>query len=127
MLSDLRKVRRQCATKEEAEVAVIELIDLHREKLGYQYWAHFGGKRRPWLIQPRPRSGITTRRRWDVFARDGFRCRYCGASPADGIKLTVDHVQPVIDGGSDDLENLVTACAPCNAGKAARPLLVPVP
>jgi len=29
-----------------------------------------------------------------VLYRDNFRCRYCGRKPADGIKLTIDHVYP---------------------------------
>lgn len=30
----------------------------------------------------------------------------------------VDHVVPVVHGGTDDVENLVTACTPCNSIKA---------
>jgi hypothetical protein len=32
-------------------------------------------------------------------------------------------VHPVAEGGTNDIENLVTACAPCNLGKGARLLL----
>ena len=35
------------------------------------------------------------------------------------MTLTVDHVIPQALGGGDDPRNLVTACQPCNAGKAA--------
>jgi len=51
-----------------------------------------------------------------VFARDGFRCQYCG----NGGRLTVDHVVPRSRGGPSSWENSVTSCAPCNLRKADR-------
>lgn len=83
-----------------------------------------------------------------VFVRDGFRCRYCqrpivrrqilkafnavvgndafpmgktnttthGAALA--YRAVVDHVDPFAAGGASDIQNLVTACYPCNFGKA---------
>lgn len=53
--------------------------------------------------------------RFRVLTRDNFRCRYCGSND----RLTVDHVTPRADGGSDDIGNLVTACRACNTGKGA--------
>lgn len=64
-------------------------------------------------------SGVTKSTRFEVLRRDGHRCRYCGASPADGAVLHVDHVVPKALGGTDDPGNLVTACEPCNAGKGS--------
>jgi len=52
-----------------------------------------------------------------VFSRDGFACRYCGAT-SEKAQLVLDHIEPVSKGGSDEPENLVTACEPCNAGKS---------
>lgn len=60
--------------------------------------------------------------RFDVLHRDGFKCRYCGTSQEQGAVLHVDHVVAVANGGEDQLDNLVTACAPCNFGKAAKVL-----
>ncbi len=54
--------------------------------------------------------------RFAVLNRDGFSCRYCGRSAPD-VDLHVDHVIPVARGGTNDLDNLVTACADCNLGK----------
>jgi hypothetical protein len=54
--------------------------------------------------------------RFEVFKRDKFTCRYCGKRPPD-VMLEVDHIQPVCDGGSDDPNNLTTACFACNRGK----------
>ncbi len=52
-----------------------------------------------------------------LFARDGWRCVYCGTS--DG-RLTLDHVVPRSRGGDSVWENVVTSCAPCNLRKGNR-------
>lgn len=71
----------------------------------------------------RQRKNVGKRLRWLIFERDEHRCVYCGAEPADGIKLTIDHRIAFIDGGTDDPDNLATACEDCNRGKADRPLI----
>jgi HNH endonuclease len=67
------------------------------------------------------RPPIGKKLRFEVFKRDGFTCVYCGAQPP-GVILHVDHVIPRANGGSDDIDNLVTACDGCNLGKGAREL-----
>lgn len=57
--------------------------------------------------------------RFEILTRDGYRCRYCGASPQTTV-LHIDHVLPRSKGGRDDASNLVTACADCNLGKTDR-------
>lgn len=52
-----------------------------------------------------------------MFQRDAFTCRYCGKM-SDEVQLAVDHIIPVSKGGTNDAENLVTACVPCNQGKS---------
>jgi 5-methylcytosine-specific restriction endonuclease McrA len=52
-----------------------------------------------------------------LFARDGWRCVYCGTS---GGRLTLDHVIPRSRGGESVWENVVTSCAPCNLRKGDR-------
>ena len=64
--------------------------------------------------------------RFQVFTRDGFRCRYCGRSADDGARLQADHIHPRAKGGLDEMDNLVTACWDCNIGKSAR-VLRPIP
>ena len=60
-------------------------------------------------------------RREELFARDEFRCVYCGeVFPAE--ELTVDHVQARVRGGDRSAGNLVTACAGCNVLKGHRRL-----
>lgn len=68
---------------------------------------------------------ISKKKRFEVMRRDGFSCRYCGAR-APETNLVIDHVIPVALGGSDDPQNLVSACNDCNSGKAATPLDAPV-
>ena len=52
-----------------------------------------------------------------LFARDGWRCAYCGDSSS---RLTLDHVVPRSRGGDSVWENVVTACPACNLRKADR-------
>jgi hypothetical protein len=61
---------------------------------------------------------ISKRLRYEILRRDNHCCRYCGDA-APEVKLVIDHVTPVSLGGTDDPSNLVAACQPCNAGKAA--------
>ena len=57
-----------------------------------------------------------TRRR--VRERAGNRCEYC-LSHQDYVmgRLQIDHVQPVVQGGADDEDNLCLACELCNQSK----------
>lgn len=75
---------------------------------------HAGAKRSSQRLHGR-------RLRFHVLARDGFTCRYCGRK-APYVELHVDHVHPRVEGGTDDPENLVTACLDCNLGKGTRVL-----
>jgi 5-methylcytosine-specific restriction endonuclease McrA len=51
-----------------------------------------------------------------LFARDGWRCQYCGGTG----RLTLDHVVPRSRGGESVWENVVASCAPCNLRKGDR-------
>lgn len=66
---------------------------------------------------------IRPEKRRAIYARDDFRCCYCGTGVEDGIQLTLDHVQPRELGGSNEAGNLVTACLHCNSAKRDLPLL----
>jgi len=65
-----------------------------------------------------PRREVRFCRR-NVYLRDGHRCQYCGRVFSPG-ELTLDHVVPRELGGRTTWENIVTACARCNARKANR-------
>ena len=71
------------------------------------------------------RPSISPSLRWNVFSRDGFTCRYCGAQAGqDGIELCVDHIISIAEGGDNRIDNLATACRKCNGGKGAKSLLI---
>ncbi len=67
---------------------------------------------------------VSPSKRFRVLERDGFRCVYCGSTPADGVRLHVDHRIPSSKGGSDNEDNLCTSCDECNFGKGNRLLKV---
>lgn len=66
------------------------------------------------------RKNIPNYIRFQVFKRDKFTCQYCGRS---GVELEVDHINPVANGGTNDIDNLITACKDCNRGKRDMPVL----
>lgn len=67
------------------------------------------------------RKALSKQTRFEVFKRDSFRCQYCGRGIDETI-LEVDHIQPVAEGGTNDLINLITSCRDCNRGKGKRKL-----
>ena len=67
------------------------------------------------------RQAVSKKIRFEVFKRDSFTCQYCGRRAPD-VVLQVDHIEPVASGGTNDILNLVTACAECNSGKSDRRL-----
>ncbi|MFD4257582.1 HNH endonuclease [Streptomyces sp. NPDC058534] len=73
-------------------------------------------KRRTFLPNPRRRRSLMVWERMAVLTANGGKCAYCDRR--DGT--TVDHLIPFADGGSDDLDNFVPACSPCNNKKRKR-------
>ena len=68
-------------------------------------------------VRPKRRSS-----RFQILERDNFRCQYCGKTPKDDIRLEVDHIIPLCEGGDDVDSNLITACFDCNRSKAGNRL-----
>jgi 5-methylcytosine-specific restriction endonuclease McrA len=98
-------------------------------------------------LRDRPRS--PRKYQSEVFARDGFRCRYCGTrlvaleilnefakrlnssefrkGPTNldthgiihAFRPVADHVVPWRLGGRTNPDNLVASCGPCNYGKSS--------
>ena len=57
--------------------------------------------------------------RINIYARDKYRCQYCGTKGK--LKdFTFDHVQPKSRGGRTTWENIVTCCEVCNCKKGNR-------
>lgn len=57
-----------------------------------------------------------------VFERDAYKCRYCGKQ-LTRFTATLDHLQPVSEGGDNSFENLATACLHCNSRRGVRPVM----
>lgn len=61
----------------------------------------------------------TINNEYSIFKRDNFQCIYCGKSSVeDGVKLQVDHILALSLAGVTDIDNLITACKPCNVSKS---------
>lgn len=50
------------------------------------------------------------------FLRQGGTCYYCDI-PLKGMRINVEHIMPKARGGSNERNNLVLACNPCNKSK----------
>ena len=71
------------------------------------------------FVKVRRANEVVPFTRANIYARDGYRCQYCGETFAS-IDLTFDHIVPQAQGGRKGWENIVTACVPCNRQKDAR-------
>jgi len=69
---------------------------------------------------------ISPQLRNDIFERNGFTCQLCGSGPGDidpfnpnrKVRLHIDHIKPISQGGTDDRENLRVLCSACNQGRS---------
>ena len=57
--------------------------------------------------------------RFNIYARDGNRCQYCGRQ-YPRAELNLDHVVPRSRGGTSVWENVVCSCHRCNRLKGGR-------
>lgn len=70
------------------------------------------------LYDKLPPQEVTLTRE-SVLQRDAYRCAYCGKRYAKK-DLTWDHVEPLLNGGKNTWENLVTCCYQCNQKKGGK-------
>jgi len=75
-----------------------------------------GSRNADWLGM----NWIRQEKRLAIYLRDGCACAYCGAAVETGAQLTLDHLRPVSKGGSNEAQNLVTACVSCNSARGRR-------
>lgn len=59
-------------------------------------------------------------KRLAIYVRDGLACCYCGEGIEHGAKLTLDHLTPHSQDGTNHQSNLVTACHRCNSARGNR-------
>ena len=55
-----------------------------------------------------------------IYLRDGMACVWCGHGVEDGAALSLDHVKPHSNGGTNGPANLVTSCQRCNSSRGTR-------
>lgn len=65
------------------------------------------------------RKSIPKSIRFEVLKRDLFTCQYCGRKAPEVI-LEIDHINPVANGGTNNILNLITSCRDCNRGKSKK-------
>lgn len=65
------------------------------------------------------KAKIPAKLRAEVFARDRYACKHCGAE-GDITNLRADHIKPESKGGETTLANLQTLCVSCNSKKGSR-------
>lgn len=89
---------------------MIEMVD--RRPIGPK------GKKRTTRMSSKDKK----RRRRSLVKKYGNECFWCHRPFTKDLPLTIDHILPLKNGGSDRLENLVPGCEPCNNGRANPPL-----
>ncbi len=75
------------------------------------------------------RNGISRKLRLEIFERDKYCCFYCQYQNGIGndIPFHVDHIIPVVRGGTNNRNNLITSCYKCNLRKRANILIKDIP
>lgn len=69
---------------------------------------------------------INPQLRNEILERNGFTCQLCGAGPGDTdpfnphrkVRLHIDHIIPISQGGTDNKDNLRVLCSACNQGRS---------
>jgi len=66
--------------------------------------------------QLKARKTVQSKLRFLVFKRDGFKCKICGSTATEALRLEVDHIDE--NPTNNAIENLQTLCDRCNKGKS---------
>lgn len=80
---------------------------------GENHWHFTDFGRDEYLRRRSEAKGKWSKTRTQALERDGFSCRACG-SGGDGVILDVHHVKPILEGGTNELHNLLTLCRRCH-------------
>ncbi len=59
------------------------------------------------------KTTLSFKKKTEVFSRDGYRCKKCG-SRLRSDELEVHHIKMRVDGGNDEIGNLITLCSICH-------------
>ena len=75
------------------------------------------------MTNPNGHHWIRDVKRRRIYARDGWRCVWCQRPVEAGRNATLDHFLAREAGGSNEADNLLTACFRCNSRRQNRPAL----
>lgn len=65
-------------------------------------------------------SRVTRKVRSRIAVQAKYQCGYCQTQEVvSGVPLTVEHILPIVHGGTDDEANLWLSCRLCNEAKGA--------
>lgn len=75
---------------------------------------------------PAIERSISPQLRTEILERNGYTCQLCGAGPGDPdsfdphrkVRLHIDHLVPISQGGTDQKDNLRVLCSSCNQGRS---------
>ena len=82
------------------------------------------------LVSRKPRAKVAREIKGDqrsrILERNGFTCQVCGAGagepdpldPRKRIRLQLDHIKPLSEGGTNEDSNLRVVCSACNRGRS---------
>jgi len=76
--------------------------------------------------KPSSARGVSADQRARILQRNGFTCQICGAGPGEpdprdpliNVRLHVDHMIPLSEGGTNADSNLRVTCSACNQGRS---------
>ncbi len=105
-----KRFRSKPAASKPARLKVTRTVEYHYAETDNARLAEFYASRE-WKLM-----------RYEALRSHGGQCQCCGASPAHGKRLNVDHIKPlrVFWDLRLDLNNLQVLCEDCNEGKGAR-------
>lgn len=105
-----------------------------RDEEGYQIKSHVDRaalKPGEYILETLERKPVLSRSispqlRNEILERNGFTCQLCGTGPGEPdpfnpqrkVRLHIDHIKPISQGGTDDKDNLRVLCSACNQGRA---------
>ena len=133
-----RNVGKKVTTKQIRKVAKISeyarRIRELRDEEGMQIKSHIDRQDlRPgeYILETKKRypvidRGISIGLRNEILERNGYTCQLCGNGPGDPdpfnigrkVRLHIDHIKPIGQGGTNERNNLRVLCSICNHSKA---------
>lgn len=111
--------RRIRELRDEEGMQILSHVDRHELKPGEYILLSL--KRVPTLER-----GMSPQLRNEILERNGYTCQLCGAGPGDidpfnpnrKVRLHIDHIIPISQGGTDNKGNLRVLCSACNQGRS---------